>query len=120
MEQTHGDMTERNLLVAHTPELRALHKRGWIEHVDTGELISDCGDKVRYLPAWAVTPTGREALDAAVPLRRRRFRSHVPSASTSRISTDVETCLQQRLGESPWITITTTEVALRHCAQRRS
>jgi hypothetical protein len=59
-------MTERNLLVPHTPEMRALHKRGWAEHVDTGELISDDGNKVSYLPAWQVTQAGREALDAAV------------------------------------------------------
>lgn len=64
--QTHGDMTERNLLVVSTPELRALRKRGWVECVDFGEYHPDNGDQARELPAWAVTPSGREALDAAV------------------------------------------------------
>ena len=64
--QTHGDMTERNLLVAHTPELRALRKRAWVECVDFGEFFRDNGDGPVELPAWAVTPAGREALDAAV------------------------------------------------------
>lgn len=64
--QKTGEMTERNLLVAHTSKLRALHRRGWVEHVDTGELISDDGNEVRYLPAWQVTAAGREALEAAL------------------------------------------------------
>jgi hypothetical protein len=64
--QRSGEMTERNLLVAHKPELHALRIRGWVEQVDTGELISDDGNKVSYLPAWQVTALGREALDAAV------------------------------------------------------
>jgi hypothetical protein len=64
--QIHGDMTERNLLVAHTPELRALRKRGWVECVDFGEYFPDNGDRLVELPAWAVTAAGREALDAAV------------------------------------------------------
>jgi hypothetical protein len=64
--QRSGEMTERNLLAAHTPEVRALHARRWIEQVDSGELTSDNGNVVRYLPAWAVTSAGREALDAAV------------------------------------------------------
>lgn len=64
--QIHGDMTERNLLVANTPELRALRNRGWVECVDFGELFEDNGDRLRELPAWAVTDAGREALDAAV------------------------------------------------------
>ena len=64
--QVHGDMTERNLLVANTPELRALRKRGWVECVGFGEFFEDNGDRLRELPAWAVTTAGREALDAAV------------------------------------------------------
>jgi hypothetical protein len=64
--QTHGDMTERNLLVANTPELRALRKRGWVECVDFGEYFPDNGYPARELPAWAVTAAGREALDEAV------------------------------------------------------
>ena len=64
--QTHGDMTERNLLVANTPELRALRKRKWVECVDFGEYFPDNGDQARELPAWAITTAGREALDAAV------------------------------------------------------
>jgi hypothetical protein len=61
-----GDMTERNLLVPHTPELRALRKRGWVECVDFGEFFRDNGDGPVELPAWAVTAAGREALAAAV------------------------------------------------------
>jgi|SRR5271166_1553220 len=66
VRQRHGEMTERNLCVAHTPEMRAIHKRGWAEHVDTGELISADGNDVSYLPAWQITEAGREALSAAV------------------------------------------------------
>lgn len=64
--QLHGDMTERNLLVAHTSELRALQRRGWVECVGSGEFFPDNGCEERSLPAWEVTKVGRKALAAAI------------------------------------------------------
>ena len=64
--QLHGDMTERNLLVAHTSELRALHRRAWVECVGNGSFFPDNGENEVTLPAWEVTPAGRSALKAAI------------------------------------------------------
>jgi hypothetical protein len=68
--QLHGDMTERNLLVAHTSALRAIQRRGWVKCVGHGDLFDDRSGEERTMPAWVVTAAGRGALKAA---RRARL-----------------------------------------------
>jgi hypothetical protein len=62
--QKSGEMTERGLCIALTPEMRALKRRGWAEVCDHGELFDDGGNS-RILPVWRVTVAGRQALEAA-------------------------------------------------------